>query len=103
MKSGLLLAAVAATGAIAKPHGHIHKRLSHTHNHQKKAVTEEIVTVTVCKLGPLELPESVCDFYVNKGVLKYVDDGQGGAAVALAKTPPAASAVSQLPFLSQYQ
>jgi hypothetical protein len=85
MKSSLLLAALATSGALATPHGHSHQRLSHTHGHEKREIKEEIVTVTVCKLGVLELPESVCEFYVNKGVLKYVDDGSGAPAVALAK------------------
>jgi hypothetical protein len=90
MKQSLLLAALATSGTLASPHGHLHKRLSHSHNHEKRGV--EVVTVTVCKLGVMELPESVCDFYVNKGVLKYVDDGSGTPVVALAA--PAASSVS---------
>lgn len=68
---------MAVTGALAKPHGHHHRRSLHSHGHAKRAVTEEttVVTVTVCKLGVLELPESICDYYVDKGVLKYVDGG----------------------------
>ena len=94
MKPSLLLAALATGGAFASPHGHIHRRLSHSHGHEKRDVTEEIVTVTVCKLGVLELPGTVCDFYVDKGILKYVDDGSGGAAVALAKPLPETPKVS---------
>lgn len=76
MKTSIYLAAIAASGALAKPHGHHHRRSLHSH-HAKRAVTEEttVVTVTVCKLGALELPESICDYYVNKGVLRYVDGG----------------------------
>jgi hypothetical protein len=92
MKQSLLLAALATSGTLASPHGHLHKRLLHSRNHEKRAV--EVVTVTVCKLGPLELPESVCDFYVNKGVLKYVDDGSGTPAVALANPAPSPASVS---------
>jgi hypothetical protein len=94
MKSSLLIAAFATSGAVAKPHNHYHRRAMHAHNHHRRAVTEEVVTVTVCKLGSLELPGSVCDYYVDKGVLKYVDDGSVQLASPISEVASAATTIA---------
>jgi hypothetical protein len=82
MKTSLLLTAMAVNGAIST--SNVHSVSQYPRNIEKRAMEEEVVTVTVCKLGALELPERICDYYVDKGVLKFVEDG----SVALANDEP---------------
>jgi hypothetical protein len=81
MRTSFLVLGAAAGAAIAQPHQHqhAHKR-SHLHHRslaEKRAVVEQVVTVTVleCDLNGRQLSEAECNEGVKNGTLRWADDG----------------------------